>query len=439
MSKINEKKFLNLFQSLNTILLFIYLLSFIASNQNINSRNLQDNETISNSSETKNQENIPSSNGVPDILNSVIITLSEKANNNKFELFPNGISKNNFIHKVLLLKESNEEIKSESGKYFLSNVKEDDQILIAFSNIIEDATELFKSCNYIKKINFHNLNMSEIKTMNKMFIDCEYLTTVIFGNINAPKLKDVSSLFENCEKLTSIEFNNFFKAFFLENMSKMFKNCISLNKIDFSKFNTKVVNDMSEMFSNCEKLETVDFSNMIVSQTFTMEKIFENCDKLKNVFMDNFYMSNMCECDFSEMFLGINEVDKIVFSIEKANLPYEFLNILYYSDISVVGTQNGTDFNQYDNEYNEHYDDEYDNNGMEEGVENMFDNAKNNSLGKEEKKSSDKKKKSGMAIFGIIIALVLSVIVIIYSMIALYRCKRGDGEYAIPAKFSSSL
>ena len=440
MTEIKREKYSKLPPHLNIILLFLSLFSFIKSNQDLHSRVLQENIPISNSSETNLEQNSPSLNEPLNITNAIILTLSEKANNNKFELFSKDIP-NNIINKILLLKESNKEIKEKEGKYLISEGKEDDQILIVFSNFIEDTSELFKSCNYIKNVNFHNFNFGKIKTMREMFAECDYLTNVTFGIINAPKLKDVSSLFENCEKLISVQLNGYFKALLLENMSKMFKGCSSLEKIDLSKFKTKVISDMSEMFANCANLETVDFSNFVASKKFTMEKTFENCNKLRNVFMDNFYISYMCDCEFSGMFEGISEADKIVISTEKAVLPYSFLNILYYSDISVVGTQNYTDTNQYENENNEGNSEGYDDNGMDEGQENMFDNiAKNNTMGDNGGKSTiKKKKKSGMAIFGIIVALVLGLIVLVYSMIALYRCQRGDGEYAIPAKFSSSL
>ena len=384
--------------------------------------------------------------------NSIVITLSEKVNNGEFFLFPKGVRQNIFINKVIHVSSSDDSEReisdsSESKKYRISQVIENDKIIIQFSNKIEDATELFKSSRYIKMVNLNKLDFSLLKTMKSMFEGCDYLTTVYAEAITAPQLKDMSSLFENCSRLLNIEFR-YFKAEELENASKMFKNCKNLSVANLSKFKTKILSNMSEMFKDCTDLDTVDLSNIVCAQILNMEKMFENCDSLDNVFMDNFSMSTFCECEFSNIFDGIEDLDEVVFSIDNANLPSEFLDILYYSDISVVGNQNYTNPNGFDHEPDFDDDDDVgldeddiykDDNGNDEGVDlkEMVNNTLNNE--NDEVTSTIKKKKlSTKGIIGVVLALAVGILVLAYTMIALARCKREGGD-SIPVQYSSSL
>ena len=390
--------------------------------------------------------------------NSIEITLSEKVSYGGFYLFPKGLRQNIFISKIIYVSKrdnSEKELEVNGPKYRIPQANENDKLIIVFSNKIEDASELFKGSRYIKRVNLNKLDFSIMKSMKSMFENCDYLITIFAIYIQAPQLKDMSSLFEHCNRLLNVEIK-YFTALELEDMSKMFKTCSSLSVVNLSKFKTKILNDMSEMFKDCTDLDTVDFSNMVVAQHLTMEKMFENCDSLDNVFMDNFKMSTFCECDFTDLFEGIEDLDEIVFSIDNANVPTEFLDILYYSDISVVGNQNYTDPYGYDREPPFDDDDDEDDSGMDEDDEFIDDNGNDEGLDLKDtvnntappeindtviqtaKTTIKKKKISTKGVIGLIIALAIGISVFSYTCIALIRCHR-ENEDAIPVKYSSSL
>ena len=391
--------------------------------------------------------------------NSIVITLSEKVNSGVFYLFPKGLRSDIFIDKIIHVSNSDNsereiEDNSNSKKYRISRVVENDKIIIKFSNKIEDATELFKGARYIKRVNLNKLDFSIMKSMKSMFESCDYLKIAFVQSIHAPLLKDMSSLFENCIRLLNVEIRYFY-APELETLSKMFKNCKNLSVVNLSKLHTKILNDMSEMFKDCTDLDTVDLSNIICAQRLTMEKMFENCDSLDNVFMDYFSMSTECDCEFLEMFDGIDDLDEVVISVDNANLPTEFLDVLYYSDVSVVGNQNYTEpYGDNDDQFNEDDMDDFnhsgmdeddiyqDDNGNDEGVDiketvnNTFPSIEN--YNSEVKTTIKKKKLSTKGIIGVILALAVGILVLAYTMVALVRCKNEVGD-AIPVRFSSSM
>jgi len=111
--------------------------------------------------------------------------------------------------------------------------------------------------NYLYKITFENIDMTNVLTMEKMFSDCSSLNYIKFININAHKLKSLEEMFFN-SGLINASFINFFSPN-LESVRRMFMNCNNLNYI---------------------KLENI-LENISVSKLITMEEMFSNYNNLK--------------------------------------------------------------------------------------------------------------------------------------------------------------
>ena len=89
--------------------------------------------------------------------------------------------------------------------------------------------------------------------MMRIFYDCSNLQKINFGNIDTSNVVYMRSLFKGCSSLTSL---------------------------DLSKFDTSKIDSFYQMFCDCSNLKYLDLSNFDTSKVETIYRMFENCKSL---------------------------------------------------------------------------------------------------------------------------------------------------------------
>ena len=105
---------------------------------------------------------------------------------------------------------------------------------IIFKKNLNSLNNLFINNKELIKVNFTNLNMSDVGSMKSTFSGCSNLDEISFEGINTNKLTKMENTFENC---------------------------INLKKLDLSPLNTTNLKVMDNLFSGCNKLETLNLSS----------------------------------------------------------------------------------------------------------------------------------------------------------------------------------
>ena len=136
-------------------------------------------------------------------------------------------------------------------------------------NIIE-FTEEIRS-----KVKILNGKKRKKITLKKIF-DKIGLNTIDF--IIEGQLTDMSFMLFCANKLKRVEFTNL-DASNVTNFSKMFMQCRELEYIDVSVFNTINATEMEEMFNLCGKLKQIKgLENFNTINVQTMYSMFDNCN-----------------------------------------------------------------------------------------------------------------------------------------------------------------
>ena len=105
---------------------------------------------------------------------------------------------------------------------------------IIFKKNLNSLNNLFKNNKEVIKVNFSNLNMSDVGSMKSTLSGCSNLEEVNFEGINTNKLTKMRNTFENCT---------------------------IIKKLDLSPLNTTNLKEMDNIFSGCNRLETIDLSS----------------------------------------------------------------------------------------------------------------------------------------------------------------------------------
>ena len=123
----------------------------------------------------------------------------------------------------------------------------------------QDSTALLSWCTNLIKINFNNVNTSNVTNMTAMFY--------------APKLTSLD--------LSSFDTSN------VTNMTSMFITD-NLTSLDLSSLDTRNVTNMTNMFGGCTNLESVNLSGLGGDNLIAIMSMFSQCTSLKNINMSGF-------------------------------------------------------------------------------------------------------------------------------------------------------
>lgn len=158
-------------------------------------------------------------------------------------------------------------------------------------------TSLFRTSNIVEFYG-HDLDVSEVTTLNNMFDSCTSLTTVNFGSwATTSSLTNMSVMFWGCTNLNSVTFPNTFNTEGVTNFSQMFQRCSGLTEVNISMFETKNVTNTSYMFNDCTNLVSITFPSSSTSDNGklfilleNMKEMFASCTSLTQLDLRNFDM-----------------------------------------------------------------------------------------------------------------------------------------------------
>ncbi len=166
---------------------------------------------------------------------------------------------------------------------------------------LKNACGMFSGCLSLQSLDISNFNTSNVTDMGSMFQGCsalENLDTCV-SILNTSKVTNMSNMFAQCRNLTSLNLSTF-DTTLVTNMSFMFSTCENLTSIDLSSFNTTNVTDMAYMFCYCKSLTSISLNNFDTNNVTNMSNMFDHCEKLSSLNLSNFNTTKVT--DMSNMF-----------------------------------------------------------------------------------------------------------------------------------------
>ena len=130
-------------------------------------------------------------------------------------------------------------------------------------------SQLFYRWKNVKKIDFSNVDTSNVKNMSQMFLFCSKLNTLDLSNFDTSNVTNMTAMFHSCYCLKSINLSSFDTSKVM-GMSFMFYYCYALSDLDLSNFDVSHVTNMENMFSNTDKptkFKSINIKNEIIKIT----------------------------------------------------------------------------------------------------------------------------------------------------------------------------
>ena len=146
--------------------------------------------------------------------------------------------------------------------------------------------------NYLKKIEFKEIDTSAVTDMSHLFEFCRNLEEVDVSKFDTSSVINMGSMFRYCEKLKVID-TRFFVTSSVTDMSYLFEYCRVVEEIDLSSFNTAKVTTMNSMFRECNNLKVIDARSFDTSQVTDMLDIFGYCKQLVYINLSSFNTKNV--------------------------------------------------------------------------------------------------------------------------------------------------
>ena len=152
---------------------------------------------------------------------------------------------------------------------------------------------MFHGCQYLKNVNFGNMDTSLVQNMKGLFFQCFHrLESIDVSNFNTSLVTSMSLMFGCCHVLKSIKFSKLFNTSKVTSMQSMFYHGYKIISLDFSSFNTSLVTDMSNMFFECHSIKFLNLSNFNTSKVTTIKQMFYNCISLQYLDIKIFTFDN---------------------------------------------------------------------------------------------------------------------------------------------------
>ena len=192
---------------------------------------------------------------------------------------------------------------------------------------VEDMSNMFFNCASLTSLDVSNFNTSNVTDMNNMFAGCSNMTSLTLGvNFNTPNVTNMADMFNGCSLLTNLDVKQFDTSK-VTNMSQMFNNCKHLTSLDLSNFNTSGVTDMKYMFNTCERLTSLNINSFDTSNVTNMENMFGSCASLPSLDLSNFSISN--ETNMHNFFTFCSQLKQVTLGGN-----FKFIN--YSADTTVL-------------------------------------------------------------------------------------------------------
>lgn len=138
-----------------------------------------------------------------------------------------------------------------------------------YSIIIEGG--IFQNNKTIKEVIFEDGIVA--KNMKNLFRGATSLEKVDFGNIDTSNVAYMSYMFDGCTSLKNVEFDSFDTKEVIS-FAYMFRDCKIIKRLDLSSFSLEKTTSMQYMFSGCDSLEYLNISNFNTSNVTNMATVF---------------------------------------------------------------------------------------------------------------------------------------------------------------------
>ena len=184
------------------------------------------------------------------------------------------------------------------------------KIKVVIDYEIKSLKNLFRSCNFIKKVSFTKFKRKDINDLSGMFYNCFNLEEIDLSKVKTNNVTDLSEMFVSCYSLKELNVTNFITTNVI-NMKGTFQHCSKLKELNVSNFDTTNVTNMESMFNGCDSLIQLDLSNFNTKNVTNMDNMFSYCKSLKELNLSNFNTEKVTDMGF--MFDSIISLKKIKF------------------------------------------------------------------------------------------------------------------------------
>ena len=234
-----------------------------------------------------------------------------------------------------------------------------------------NSSSLFSNYSNVTKINFNNINTSNVTNMLAMFANCSSLTSIDISSFDTSSVENMQYMFGGCGGLTNIDFS-YLDTSSVTNMMAMFQNCTNLISVNLSGLGSNSLSSIAGLFNGCQSLtainmssfnfgsvnswsgtfslssvNTINLSNANTSNVTSMLAMFANCTSLTNLYLADIDTSKVTE--MSGMFDGCTSLTTLdLSSFDTSNvegMAYMFHNCtsLTTLDLSGFDTSSVTD------------------------------------------------------------------------------------------------
>ena len=177
-----------------------------------------------------------------------------------------------------------------SANVFTVTYTDSTQDTLSYSEPSKEYTLSIPTDKIVKKIDFDNTMVDEVKVSCKINLSDTFFTnkpkTIRLISCDSTSSTSFKSLFSDVTNIETIEmkdsdFSN------VTDMSSMFYDCSRAKTIGIANCNTSKVTNMYQMFSYCSKLTSLDLSGWDMTKATNFTNMFYECSSLNTIYMRN--------------------------------------------------------------------------------------------------------------------------------------------------------
>ena len=161
---------------------------------------------------------------------------------------------------------------------------------------VANMSAMFYNCGQLKQLDVNNFNTENVTTMASMFANCSNLEKLDISNWKTANVEDMSWMFAGEDYGNPPNTMNIKQIIGIENldvsnvktMDRMFRHCHELTSLDLHKWNVSNVEIMRQMFNSCTSLSKLNIENWNMGNVTNTQYMFNNCYKLNSIITFSF-------------------------------------------------------------------------------------------------------------------------------------------------------
>ena len=161
---------------------------------------------------------------------------------------------------------------------------------------VTNMSAMFYNCGQVKQLDVNNFNTENVTTMASMFANCSNLEKLDISNWKTANVEDMSWMFAGEDYGNPPNTMNIKQIIGIENldvsnvktMDRMFRHCHELTSLDLHKWNVSNVEIMRQMFNSCTSLSKLNIENWNMCNVTNTQYMFNNCYKLNSIITFSF-------------------------------------------------------------------------------------------------------------------------------------------------------